>query len=206
MSQLSLPTPSEYSPESIINFWFYEVPKAKWFGGGSDLDALLEERFKSWNQLAHDRELDSYKVTPHGALSLILLLDQFNRNIYRGTADMFRSDDYCVELVDYSLEHHFDRVLIEEEYGRDKLMFLSMPLMHTEDLKRQDLLLEKIDEWELTNKDFALLHRKDIERFGRFPSRNGVLGRESTQEEVDYLNDPDSWFNRGKTNIYEGKH
>jgi len=187
----------EFSPKTVLNFWFREIPQEKWFGGDAKFNSLLKERFSSWNQLAHERKLDTFKTTPHGALSLILLLDQMNRNIYHGTPGMFRSDDYCLELVDYSLQHNFEQsLLMDDTNGKEKVQFLLLPLMHAEDEKRQDLLLKKIDDWELLDyyKKFALLHRQDIIRFGRFPSRNSILQRESSEEELDYLNDPNSWF------------
>ena len=192
-------------PEDILDFWFEGVagdPAAIaarsriWFGGGSDFDRLCRERFGEIHVQAVEGGCDAWQETPRGALALVILLDQLSRNIHRGTAAAFSGDARALACCQRTRGRGFDEALRPIER-----MFLYMPLQHAEDRERQD---EALEVWQalangLDDRDLAGYvqnslghvreHRDVVHRFGRFPHRNAVLGRASTPEERQYLED-----------------
>lgn len=193
-------------PSPILSFWFddgldHGWPTRNmqpiWFGGGAALDAEIRERFQAPTELAMRGELVEWQEQPLSRLALIILLDQFSRNIWRGQAQAFAGDHRAVTLVCEGISRGMDRHL--PWVGR---VFFYMPLMHAEDLDLQDLCVDcfqrivdsapqAIAEKVQGNLEFAIEHRDIIARFGRFPYRNAVLGRENSAEE-------DAWLEDGK--------
>lgn len=171
------------TPETILAFWFEECTPDMWYRQSDDFDALIENRFRDAYEAACAGALDGWAETARGSLALVLLLDQFSRNLFRDDARAYAQDARCREIVDAALERGFDQELSEAETA-----FLYMPLMHSEDLADQKkcvALFAKVPN--SNNLEYAQEHRDVIARFGRFPHRNGVLGRASTDEELAYL-------------------
>lgn len=170
-------------PSEILDFWFAEGMDKRWFRAAAEFDALVRERFEAiWRQAA-DGALDDWALTPEGALALVILLDQFPLNMYRNQPASFSSESKAIAISNAAIDHHFDRQL-----PRDRVAFLYMPLMHSEDLADQDRSVTLFEAAGLDdNLRFARHHRDLIRRFGRFPHRNAILGRVSSREEQDYL-------------------
>lgn len=190
--------------EDVLAFWFADAeagPEALerrnkvWFRGGARFDRECSEGFTATLAAASRGELDRWLETPGGRLALILVLDQFSRNIYRGTADAYRQDDRALAACLEGIERSHDRKLSPIERT-----FFYLPLEHAEDTELQalsvqyfEMLVEEVPEalrahFE-ANASYARRHREIVERFGRFPHRNVILGRDSTAEEVVYLAD-----------------
>jgi uncharacterized protein (DUF924 family) len=171
-----------------------------WWGKSAETDAELAERFTPLVEAARAGMLDDWSETPRGTLALILLTDQLPRNIYRGTAAAFASDARARAVAVASLDRGWDRQLLPIER-----VFLYLPLEHAESMADQERsvalytrLFQEAPEKQVERYrnflTFALRHRRVIERFGRFPHRNDILGRESTPEEVAFLQEPGSSF------------
>lgn len=172
-------------PGIILDFWFRELAPRHWFSGSKKLDADMRRRFSDWVEAAMQGRLDAWAETPRGRLALILLLDQFTRNIHRGTPGAFAGDSRAQVLVVEGLAAHADMPLTLSEQ-----QFFYMPLVHAEDAELQALSLKKFAAF-LREAQSIVKHQKDhaavIERFGRFPTRNAALGRASTPEEQAFL-------------------
>jgi uncharacterized protein (DUF924 family) len=188
--------------DEVLFYWFGELeegfpatPKERlWWQGSEEQDRDIERLFGAQVRSALRGELMDWKKTPRGRLALVLLLDQFTRNIYRGTADAFSGDSLALELVKESLSLQHDLALEASER-----CFFYMPLEHSESLEDQNTCISRLEgllaevpkqhRHRIDNAlDFAVQHRDIIQAFGRFPHRNDVLGRESTEEELAYLN------------------
>lgn len=173
------------APHDIIAFWRDEVGKERWFASDPELDAEIAQRFrKAWAN-AKAGELTAWEASVEGALALVLVLDQFPRNMFRGTAKAFSTDAKARRVADRALARGYDLMI---EAGLRAFYYL--PLMHSERLADQDrcvaLIAERLGRFAM-NYPFALGHRDEIRRFGRFPGRNAALGRKSTAAERDYL-------------------
>ena len=174
----------------ILKFWFEDCTPEQWFKKDAAFDEKLEEEFGELVELAVSGKLQEWNSSSAGCLALILLLDQFTRNIYRDTPQAFAGDGKALALT---------RLCIERGYladaKKDECTFILMPMMHSEDLAVQKaslpLFLEHSGE---DNHDYAVKHHDIIERFGRFPHRNAILGRSSTEEELEFLSKPGSSF------------
>ena len=154
-----------------------------WWQGTPELDAEIARRFGPLIERAIVGDLDPWRRSPDGALALVLLCDQFPRNIWRKTARAFSGDAKARETARYALAHGYPGA-----YPNDVRLFFYMPLQHSEDLGDQDLCCSLFAT--LCNPDndkYAREHRDIVARFGRFPHRNEALGRASTPEELDYL-------------------
>jgi uncharacterized protein (DUF924 family) len=192
---------------AVLDLWFANLPRTAdalaermsfWFEGGAD--AAIRERFNESMRRAANGELDSWAGSPRRLLALILLLDQFPRNVHRGTALAFAQDEKALGLALSGMQLGADAALEPVER-----LFFYMPLQHSESAEVQDesvaafrrLAREAPDELRDGLEEalrYAELHRTIIERFGRFPHRNRVLGRESTPQELDYLaSSPDTF-------------
>lgn len=194
---------------NILNFWFGTLDphgfadnsvKEKWWSGGSDLDAEISHRY---GHLVHDavhHELKDWKYTSQGQLALILLLDQFTRNIYRGTELAYAGDSRALRICKYGLSQKHD-LSLPIEYR----VFYYMPLEHSEDIDNQALclrLMESLkrdcpeDKHSMIERytQFSRQHYDIIKKFGRFPHRNDVLKRANTVEEQTYLDNSPSRF------------
>lgn len=185
----------------ILQFWFNGIEDGfdvggqtdLWFKGSEAVDREIRQRFGGLVESALAGELSHWQQHRDSALALVILLDQFTRNIYRGSADAFAGDARARGVVEMALERSFDRRL-----GFVRRTFLYMPLMHSETLSDQQrcvtlfeaLLSEVPAEGKpmiSSNLKFARQHRQLIEQYGRFPHRNAALGRPSTAAEIAYL-------------------
>ena len=192
------------TPKDVTTFWFRDATRspealerrgAVWFGGGPAFDRECATRFAASLEDAARGALDDWTGTPQGRLALVILLDQMPRNIHRGSPAAFAHDVQAAAHCIAGIESGQDRSLHPVER-----VFLYMPLQHAEDLGLQRRSVERFeslaaevdDAWRdrfTENAHYARLHRDIVERFGRFPHRNRVLGRESTEEELSYLAD-----------------
>ncbi|GAB3538450.1 DUF924 family protein [Noviherbaspirillum agri] len=197
------------NPDTIREFWFGtsadDVVIAReqsrlWWTKHPDTDALIRQRFAPWLDRAVHHELDAWDNTPTGRLALILLTDQFSRNMYRDTPRAFASDPLALRWCKEGLQQHVDAQLRPIER-----VFFYLPLEHSESLPDQEQAVAYfqalVDELEPQQRpgfegflDFARRHREVVARFGRFPHRNRILGRDSTPEEVVFLSQPGSSF------------
>jgi uncharacterized protein (DUF924 family) len=172
-------------PQTIIDFW-REAGPDRWFTADPDFDALVRNRFLDLYERAALGELDSWTEEPNGALALVILLDQFPRNMFRGHARMYATDAKALQLAQEALARgdHW-------RVGDDINQFFVMPLMHAEDLAEQDACVVLMEEVDPANLSFAHEHRDTIRRFGRFPHRNVILGRPPRDDESLFLADGD---------------
>jgi uncharacterized protein (DUF924 family) len=170
--------------EDILNFWIYVVGRERWFKEDFALDQTISERFLPAYEQAAKGELKSWEDTPEGMLALMLLLDQFPRRMFRGTSRAFETDELALDLARDAIIKHFDD-RIDKQY---KLLFY-LPFLNSESLGDQRLALFYIRERTREN-DWLTLAEKNfniVERFGRFPQRNPILGRDPTPDEDAFL-------------------
>jgi steroid delta-isomerase-like uncharacterized protein len=192
---------AEPSPEDVLEFWFgregepdYGKFREVWFRKDEGFDQEVRDRFRELYERAAAGELDGWKEQAKSCLALVILLDQFPRNMFRGDARTHATDEKALGISKHTIERAFDR-----ELPAFQRMFLYMPFMHSEDIEDQRRSVEQFKR--LASEDgapdvteYALKHMEIVERFGRFPHRNAILGRESTTEEVEYLKQPGSSF------------
>lgn len=190
---------AETNPVDVLRFWLGEPPEVQkhWFAKSDAFDAEIRERFGATLDAAAKGELDGWSSTPRGRVALVVVLDQFSRNLHRGTARAFEQDSRALALTVEALAAGHDLVLSPIERH-----FLYMPLMHSEDRVHQDTSVGAFDR--LAGADapsaitgavrYARSHRDIVSRFGRFPHRNAALGRPSTPEEIEFLKQPGSAF------------
>ncbi len=172
----------------VLTFWFDELKPEQQFAKDDALDAAIRERFGKCRNVLLATGAAGWRDSPDNLLAAIILLDQFSRNIHRGTAQAFAADPLALSLTMEGIVHGWDRDLPPE-----RAVFLYMPLMHAENAEAQKLCLEKFTALGIVeNIRFAMDHAVVIEQFGRFPSRNAALDRESTAEEFEYLKRPDA--------------
>jgi len=171
-------------PEDVLNFWFYEVGRERWFADDRALDLQIRERFLAVHEQAAQGALKEWQTTPEGALALLLLFDEFPRRMFRGTSRAFETDELALELARYAIIKHFD-----DRIDKQFKLFFYLPFLNSESMGDQRLALfyirERTRESEWLNR--AEQHFNTIQRFGRFPQRNPVLGRELTPEEAEFL-------------------
>ena len=169
-------------PIDVVGFWREAGPK-KWFAKSAKFDQRIALRFEPSHHAAARGEHDGWMATPDGALALLILLDQFPRNLFRDSAHAFATDGKALGIAKHAIGEGFD-AQVELELRP----FVYMPLMHSENLGDQDASVVLFDALGAkTNLDYANLHRDVIQRFGRFPHRNVLLGRKTTPEEQAFL-------------------
>jgi uncharacterized protein (DUF924 family) len=198
--------------ETILSFWFKEqeltAPQIDhrmemWFGDDPEFDREIETRFANDVSAACAGNLDHWAAEPEGRLALIILIDQFRRNIYRNTAKAFSKDKLALKLCVEGAMHEKDRGLTPIQR-----VFFYMPLQHAESRRVQsksvalynrlaELVSPTYRETFLTVAQFAELHKDIVDQFGRFPHRNRLLDRENTAEEAEYLADDSPDFGQG---------
>ena len=170
-----------HSAEAVIAFWKQAGPK-RWFAKDEGFDRDFRDRFNAAHMQAARRELEGWLTTADGALALLILLDQYPRNAFRGTAHMFATDPlarfYARTMVDAGLDQQVEPQL---------RAFCYLPFEHSEDPQDQQRSLALNQQLDASTYHWAKEHADIIERFGRFPHRNGVLGRASTDEELAFL-------------------
>ena len=176
--------------EDIITFWFEEISPEQWFKKDKEFDAMLLERAGTTVIKALNGQLDRWSKTSTGSVSLVILLDQFTRNIFRDTPKAFSGDEMALVLCQKSINSKWF-----SELSMMHKQFLLMPMMHSEDISIQEKSLPLFKQ-HANNRtyEFAVKHRDIIAKFGRFPHRNLILSRPSTEEELMFLNEPGSSF------------
>lgn len=176
--------------DAVLAFWFNEVEPAQWFIRDAGLDARIREQFAALHAAAVVGELWRWRDTPSGRLAEIVVLDQFSRNLYRDDSRAFAQDSMALVLAQEAVAQGIDQSL--DVPGR---CFLYMPYMHSESLTIHDEALRLFDQTGLEEQlHYEQLHRDILLRFGRYPYRNAVLGRESSAEELVFLQQPNSSF------------
>lgn len=174
----------------VLDFWFSGRVRQKWFEADREFDGELKERFGVLSEKAVAGALDKWKDTAEGAVALVVLLDQIPRNIHRGSHKAFQGDIPALEVSCEAIARG-----AESELTENQRYILYMPFMHAEDLEAQE---KGVRLFEALGNDKALdymkRHRDIIARFGRFPHRNDSLGRQSTDEELEFLKQPGSSF------------
>ena len=175
----------------VLAFWFTETLPHQWFAKDPAFDQLLQQRFVALTRRAIAGELDAWEAEPTRALALVLLLDQFPRQIWRDSAMAFAGDPQALALSLRAVELGW----LELEQERPRRQFWLMPLMHSEDLAVQEEALPLFDQFtDSRTVDVASRHRDVIVRFQRFPHRNAALGRVSSAAELAFLQTPGSRF------------
>lgn len=176
--------------QDVLDFWFNEIEPKKWFQKDLDFDKSIQARFGALHQQAIQGELFSWRDTAQGALAEIIVLDQFSRNLYRDQAESFAADPMALALAQTAIDKGFDKALSSSERS-----FLYMPYMHSESVLIHEMAVVLFTALETSNTlEFELKHKKIVDRFGRYPHRNTILGRTSSAEELVFLQEPNSSF------------
>ncbi|MDF1607583.1 DUF924 domain-containing protein [Hoeflea sp. YIM 152468] len=178
------------TPEAVLEFWFTELTPKDWFVKSESVDHRITERFANLH-LALSRNIsEEWRATPEARLALVIVFDQFPRNIYRGSPMAFATDGLALKEAKAALAVGADKSVAE-----DRRIFFYMPFEHAEDLGAQErsvALFEALGHE--TYLDYARRHHDVIAQYGRFPHRNPILGRTSTAEEKAYLSEPGAGF------------
>jgi uncharacterized protein (DUF924 family) len=183
--------------DEILDFWFAQGQEAEyaqrrkvWFSKNPSFDQAIRTRFKTDYERAAAGKLMDWQEGPEGCLALILLLDQFPRNMFRGEAQSFATDAQALTTAQYALAQGFD-----QELPPIQRMFIYLPFEHSEHLEHQNQAVQRMQALHIEDvADYARKHQAVIERFGRFPHRNKILGRINTPEEEEFLKQPGSSF------------
>lgn len=172
------------TPESIIEYWYSDKVKSKWFNSSIEFDKEIKTNYENiWLEILRG-EHSCWSDSADGCLALVIILDQFPLNMFRGEVKSFSSEGMAIRITKKAISNKFD-----EKIDKNKVSFLYMPLMHSENIDNQNMSVELFEKAGLTeNLRFAKHHRDLIKIFGRFPHRNKILNRESRQDEIDYLN------------------
>lgn len=178
------------TPEDILHFWFVEAGPGAWWKKSAAFDALVARRFAPIHAMAAAGELAHWRVRGRGRLAEVIILDQFPRNMFRGDARSFASDNLAVVLAQEAVQRN-----IQQGWPADWRSFLYMPFMHSESALMHEEAVRLFSEPGLEdNLKFEFAHKAIIDRFGRYPHRNAILGRQSTAEEITFLSGPGSSF------------
>lgn len=178
------------SPDDILTFWFEELEQKQWFASDHEFDKLIKDRFIDVHGKAARAELWEWRKNIQGRLAEVIVLDQFSRNIYRGEGVAFATDPLALALSQEALG-----APDLPELDSTRKAFLYMPFMHSESKAIHEKAVQLFSEPGLeSNLNFELRHKAIIDRFGRYPHRNEVLGRRSTPEEVEFLKEKGSSF------------
>ena len=176
--------------QEILKFWFEELEPKQWWIKDLELDQLIIARFSEIHTRATCCELSVWRKTAQGRLAEIIVLDQFSRNMFRGSPFSFAYDALALALSQEAISSGANQHLIPVERN-----FIYMPFMHSESLQIHEQAVELFrSNGQQGNLDYELKHKVIIERFGRYPHRNKVLGRESTDDEIEFLQQPGSSF------------
>ena len=177
--------------QEILDFWFSEIERTDWYRKSDSFDAIMRQRFSADVDNALEGRLDDWARSPDGRLALILLLDQMTRNLFRDTPRAFAGDEMAPGLSQAAVA----KGQVEQELNVFRRIFLLMPFMHSEDMAVEQKSVTLFAKYADANStDFAQRHLSLIEQFGRFPHRNKILGRASTDAEKEYLAQPDAGF------------
>ena len=195
------PSRVKATPEEVLAFWFgregeegYGELREAWFSRDPDFDREIRDRFEEVYEEAVAGELEAWKEEAQSCLALIVVLDQFPRNMFRGDARTYAADGLALAAARHAVERAYDR-----ELPPFQRMFVYLPFEHSENLENQRFsvdLFRRLSE-EIGSEDlmvYAVQHLRIVERFGRFPHRNEVLGRRTTPDEAEFLKEPGSSF------------
>ena len=178
------------SYQDILYFWFDELSAKDWWSKNDQLDQQITDRFGDTHLKASKGELQPWRESCQGRLAEIIVLDQFSRNIYRNHWKSFACDPMALTLSQEALTQGCD-----QELSADEKSFLYIPFMHSESVLIHEQAVQLYDQPNLEkNLEFEILHKNIIDRFGRYPHRNKILGRDSTEEEIEFLKTPGSSF------------
>ena len=184
MSQPDIATADE-----VIAFWFSEPIRKQWFNAGEGLDEDIRQRFQPTWQAARDGQLNHWEANADGALALVIVLDQLPLNMFRGQPDSFSTEAASREVAERAISSGLDQQLDAE---RQAMLYL--PYMHSESMAHQQRAIDLFIAAGLDgNAKWAGHHRAIVERFGRFPHRNAILGRQSSADEIEWLASPDGF-------------
>ena len=176
--------------QEILKFWFEELEPKQWWVKDLELDQLIIARFSEIHDRASRCELSGWRKDASGRLAEIIVLDQFSRNMFRGSPLSFAYDALALALSQEAISSGTDQRLTPVERN-----FIYMPFMHSESLQIHEDAVELFrSNGQQGNFDYELKHKAIIERFGRYPHRNKVMGRESTDDEIDFLQQTGSSF------------
>ena len=174
----------------VLDFWFNPETQPLWFAKSDDFDALIKQNFYDIHQKAAQAELWSWRKTVEGRLAVIIVLDQFSRNLFRDQAQSFAQDPLALALAQEAISLDLDKQLSPEQRT-----FLYMPFMHSESKLIHEFALKLFQRLNNPlNLDYEKQHKAIIDRFGRYPHRNAILARSSTAEELEFLTQPNSRF------------
>lgn len=177
------------SCEELLSFWFSDAMKSHWFSSTPDIDSQIREKFHTSWEKASNNGLDDWLNDAPCTLALVILLDQLPLNMFRGQPASFSTEQQAVTACKLAIARGFDK-----STPSNRLAFLYMPLMHSENIEDQELSVNMFSAAGLPeNLKFARHHRDIIKRFGRFPHRNEILGRQSSQEEINYLSSSEAF-------------
>lgn len=181
---------TKITPTSIIEFWYSEKVKSKWFNSSIEFDKEIKSHYEDVWEDALRGEFYSWRDSAEGCLALAIILDQFPLNMFRGEVQSFSSEvqSFSSEAVAVKVTKHAIKNGLDKNIDKDKVSFLYMPLMHSENMDDQNLAVKLFEQAELVeNAKFAKHHRDIVKKYGRFPHRNKILDRESSKEELEYL-------------------
>jgi uncharacterized protein (DUF924 family) len=175
-------TSPEINSDTLLNFWF--ANEADWFRKNTEFDENILNNFSDLLQKGANGELEHWENEANDCLALIILFDQFPRNMFRDTPKMYSYDDKALNLTKHAIDKGFDMKLSTMSHRQ----FMYMPLMHSESLSEQELCVKL---FKTLGSDYAVKYAKDhmeiIKRFGRFPHRNEILNRESSTDEIEFM-------------------
>jgi uncharacterized protein (DUF924 family) len=188
------------STSEVLDFWFADRARARWFVTDPAFDDEIRSGFGELAAAALDGALDGWQIESDGALGLVILLDQFPRNMYRGSPKAFDGDRRARQIATHAIDRQLDLGV-----SPDRRVFLYLPFEHSESLDDQERSVELFSQWAIAHDEagrpdadnqlsYAHRHHEIIRRFGRFPHRNAVLGRASTPAELAFLQEPRSSF------------
>lgn len=176
------------APDEVLRFWFDERP-GDWFVKNPGFDAEIRQRFLGLHERATAGRLAHWTDAPRSCLALVILLDQFPRNLFRDSARAFATDAQARAAACVILARGWDKAMTPAER-----LFAYLPFEHSESLEDQELACELMRDFDEEQRRYAERHRDIIRRFGRFPHRNDILGRQSTSAEIEFLRLPGSRF------------
>ncbi len=182
------PLPNLPEPATVLHFWFEEIDPAQHWRVDPAFDQEIGERFGTLHRAAVQGELSAWRASAQGRLAEVIVLDQFSRNLHRGTPAAFAADPMALALAQEAVAAGHDQVLPPAQR-----VFLYMPFMHSESRRVHAVALRLFEALGLSV-DFERRHKAIVDRFGRYPHRNAILGRPSTEEELAFLQQPGSSF------------
>jgi uncharacterized protein (DUF924 family) len=176
--------------KEVFEFWFHELDPSMRFAKSAELDQKIRDRFLTAYSDASQGKTSTWRNTPEGRVAEIIVLDQFPRNMFRDSAQSFATDSLALKLATQAVQSGDDQKLPPEQRA-----FVYMPYMHSEEPKIHEQAVKLFSQTGLENNlKFEFSHKKIIDRFGRYPHRNKILGRASTEDELNFLKEKGSSF------------